>query len=1431
MSRTVIFFSLLCLCLQGVYAARPGDRVVDWDVLRDLRNTDLNRLQRGPRWLDDYDQAVHVADARNSTLVVLFVRERDPFSVKLKQDTLADPKLWPHLRAYTLVEVDVDRDPGLAFRHQLREVPAMLWLDPEGRELHRVVGVAATDDLIAYIDRIRTPGAMELPPVEAGLIARLKKDSADLDAMRGVLRHLHTGGQPQRLRAELRSLNPVPTPAWISLLTDEALHIRLAALELLEEQAGNTFGYDPWESSTTQQDALAKWNKWADRPAAKDEQERYAPLTKTRMLAAIRDLDQDSPEHVTRAVRTLERAGPSLIPHLLVQLESGDLSASQQERLEDILLGLRIAGLGWDDATGVSFRLRRGPLDARMELLREVAREGSRGVPVLAAFLEDPDVLIRETVIEGLLQAGGRNALPLVLERLETEPSSDIALAAMRQVAGMRDSTATDWLNTQLESDQEDRILAALTAMQKGQHDSLAPVAVTLLEDPRWRVRATAATTLGAIRYTQGLKDLAKRHADPDAFARTAALDAALKMMRDQSKRSAVVKEWYDRNPNDLEVLVRVICDHRLDLPSNIRSRIDNFDKENQLSLLRVLVDCGDTSLPIAMKMSEDVDGDVRAAALRVLALHGVSKQPLTLPNDANRRLARALQVEPLETRQMILLYLDLPAPRSDSYGGPSFIPFVPYVPEGTAGEDDDSLDELLGAFTEEKPVRASPSGDPLNELMGAFEDPEPPSATGSSELSLHAELIRLFESGEDPTLQKLAAKNLASVGHEPAVAALQMNDPDLSSDELETLLSRNQDGQEGLSLARKMLKDRRSDIKRVAAAHLGQFSLASDFLPLLDEVDRDSSSIRLKDLPVTDWRIRSSIQSTPADKLNPFITKWLEEKGDPTPARQVRRALALSMAVQYPDAERKKQMDPFLNQETDPELRALAWLHNIMADRAITAEQARELSEDPATIVRTVLPFLYLTNRSKDWPVSPSHLPGVEISSHSVQSQWTLFLDETGEEVLTELLEDPMPEVRFLTGLALIVSGKELTSPESWDSSIRAARQNPWLKSMSANTLRLLAQGSVDLPPEAQKWAQEQQGSRSYGGFVGDPFGGLGGIGKPTAVTESSTGASEETAALAEGEAEMAADVPPVVIYIYSTNCEDCDIVSAFLAQYQQELPGLEIRALDIADPDTLDVATSLYRRAGIPLTEVGLTPMLAGAGGLSAGSVDLTYERVGELITSSMNGTGSQWIPEPDVLPEVEDRELIEALRSEEPLEDVSEPVSVSAPTGTVLQGWILLLLPICALAYAPVPIRKHTAFLMGAGLFLGAMLPTLIPIPIATALLMTSSFWNIVFPDGTRSTRSLSSPIAATSLKESSWKPAVSGALLMVILGNAVPFPSWVSSLSLIPGWGWLLPIGGSVVMFLLRHRSQHRLRWVTAGGAGVWLLFQLLMQSAI
>ena len=1411
--------ALLCLAALPLAAAPPVHRPDR--VPRELLHT-LPGLEQltAPHidtvdllWTDNLDTAFMTARARGQQILALYSTPACAWCRRLKAEVLAHPDLRSRLRNFTLVEINTDRNPAAAHQRGIQSVPTLLWMDANGRERFRVPGFIPLEDLTALLDQLLTPGQLPATAHNADLLQRLTREPPTPERLAEALARLPDRDPGGHLRETLRKLDPPPVAEWIHLLRHPRLAVRLGALEFLEELSGTARGFDPWADPLhpANLDAHARWRAWwNDTPDLPAPRARYARLSPEQLDEALHDLASDLPERANRAMRTLELAGPALLPRLTPLLETDTLPPATRERLDEIILTLHLTRIGRTDPATTARRLRQAPLDTRLSLLRDLRELGPDAAPVLLAFLDDPDILIREAVVEGLLRRGGPDILPAVLTHLETEAGMDVAVTAMRNLRHALPATdsptrsrsdrpqesapASAWLLTQLDTGHEERILAALNAIREGHHPSLIPRVTELLQDPRWRVRAEVARTLGGTRSRESLITLLEHARDPDPFARSLILQTALGLAESAQQRTRMLEAWWQEFPDDHTALLRIACDTRVDLPEAFFDTLTQHSHSDLITLLGIVEGCTSSRLRAGLQLAEHPDPDVRAAALRLLARHGPSAEGPPR-RQTEQHLIRAITQSDDTFR--ITLIDNIRLPRDPAAANP-LTGLLTNILRSTDTPDtpnDPLLDDLLGAFDTPAPDTPPPPADtnPLDDLLSAFEAPETPAHTADDTATLESTLLTLFHTTDTPALRHITARLLVELGNPEALPHLLQHPQTHPEEDLTRLLQRPGNDPLILQAARALLDDPRPPVRSAALLQLATRDFTRGFLPLFYQ---DPPAIAPRDIPWNRHQLREQFRQSPLRELRPHILHALQTQapdgdGD-TP--HARLSLGFALAAHHRDPAFLPPLQTHTGTLRHPDLRAQAWIARARQAAPLTDTELHQIANDPATPVRTLLPWLHLRSDSKsiNWNILPdlayshSHAPPVP------------RLTPAAETHLLALLRDPVPEIQLLAGTALISQGTvpedtawlaalpQLQDPretahEIWDAiETRIPRLSAdyrplinWLSQMdlwrAEERLNLWRTRNRPDTPETDP----QTPAPPQAALLRTP-------------TDSPTHSPSESP---DAAPDKTPDPGVTLLYFYSQGCPDCELVREMLNTYQSQYPDLHIREYNIADPGSEDLYYEIYLSYGLPLSQVGLTPMLAGAGGADCGGEALHFDRIGDIIARSVSTPGTAWIPTPrPVQFDLQPADMPAPLPAQTDTPPPGQPDPAPAPRrlperpplSPRHQALLLLTLLFIALYLPLPPAPRH--LLPVAGLLLLALLPVHLPpeplLALLTVLLLRRLGTLIRRPQSNGLTR----PIHTRPTRVHT--NTLLYALTLPLLGAALPLPHWHPALTATP-----------------------------------------------
>ncbi|MCC5878128.1 MAG: hypothetical protein JJU11_18060 [Candidatus Sumerlaeia bacterium] len=115
----------------------------------------LEARTTGPRWLSSMDDAgAERSRSEKPTMIYFFNNVARP-SYEMRVETLADPQVRNALGEFILVAINQQQQQNIADRFDLLKVPTTIFLDRDGREIDRLVGLKTVDEFLPYLERVR----------------------------------------------------------------------------------------------------------------------------------------------------------------------------------------------------------------------------------------------------------------------------------------------------------------------------------------------------------------------------------------------------------------------------------------------------------------------------------------------------------------------------------------------------------------------------------------------------------------------------------------------------------------------------------------------------------------------------------------------------------------------------------------------------------------------------------------------------------------------------------------------------------------------------------------------------------------------------------------------------------------------------------------------------------------------------------------------------------------------------------------------------------------------------------------------------------------------------------------------------------------------------------------------------------------------------
>jgi thiol:disulfide interchange protein len=103
-------------------------------------------------WLTSYDDAVRLAEKDKRMIMIDFYADWCGWCKRLDNDTYVDRDVVAKAHEFVSLRVDADAERGLTSQYNVRGLPTILFIDPSGREVHRVVGFRSPTAFLAEMD-------------------------------------------------------------------------------------------------------------------------------------------------------------------------------------------------------------------------------------------------------------------------------------------------------------------------------------------------------------------------------------------------------------------------------------------------------------------------------------------------------------------------------------------------------------------------------------------------------------------------------------------------------------------------------------------------------------------------------------------------------------------------------------------------------------------------------------------------------------------------------------------------------------------------------------------------------------------------------------------------------------------------------------------------------------------------------------------------------------------------------------------------------------------------------------------------------------------------------------------------------------------------------------------------------------------------------
>ncbi len=1188
---------------------------------------------RPAEWKTDLDEAFGLARVSLKPVLTLFTTPPCPACARLKLGPLRDDTILALLRQFECVEIDAARRGELAMRYQVRAVPAFRVLEPDGRLRDGLDGYCSSSELGAALEAFL--GGVRVSAELAALAERIKSGKAGPADWAAALAAMGSPEGRSAIRPAVLTLSGVARGPLVDALTNATLAVRSGALDLLEELAGETMGFDPWANreSPASRESLDRWRDWmtgTNRDLAV-----YAVMTEAEFEQCLQDLIGRDPDRSARALRLLAQGGEMVVNGIVRFLEShGDLEEGAVRRIKEVQYALGIPADSGLNPAATAHRLVWGNLDVQLQTIRQLSECDMRAMPILLDLLKSPDALVRETAVETAFAAAGRFAVKPMQAHLETERDEDVVYAVLRQLGKVSTRRSQTVLERYFNHASEALAVAAIESAGKNAPDLFQARIPPLLKDPRWRVRVAALEAVKARESSNKALEEAVQAClrDSDSFVRHTAVATLVKMGAKTSVGE--LHRAYAANTEMRGVIVSALLAMNGDLPRNAVADLLGGDPMALLQALDGLEKVDSANRELLHRAAEGDHADAACAALRVLA-RSDSRSAADFAV-----LVNALRSGAPEQRLTVLQEYAWEAGLKEKVLSLLGSVVDPSAAEGNGAGDGSLVDALVQAFTpaRSEPAPESGSGTPVAQIRGA----------NAQAVLREAERL-MGDAGAGEASRTAAMLLLCRFGHDAAFRQADKDWERLTPVEQAMVASTlSAHGPKAIPLFRRALRSRSEEVWRNALDEFTDSAGSIFAVPLVDELL--ASDTRLS-IPVA-WD--AGARGLCGKKTPPVLARMKRILSEEE-ARPDLLVFALSILAAGEPARTNAVAFLALTDHADPYVRRAAWLAVAAADKGLFTERIEELRNDSAWVVRDTIPSwfsppsyakradLYFSEderftgyRGLTFPSSDSRYSRYGSSAPALKPAVTGVLRALSED-------DPEPWVRFRSGLVLLGHRQAVDLNRVLAAGLACRKRGDAAEllsdflsenqsSLGASFARLLpllrtpdggVEGEYVTRELKKRWGlNEAENDEAPVSFAYRP--------RPD---------PEQPVMAVVGEVGptsfRARTNPQHAVFFTTAGCKDCAAVAKMLDNLRGRHSGLQVLTYNVRTTEGIQFNEALCERFGVPSGERAVTPAVFMAHGYLIKNA-ITRQALMELAERSAEE------PEPDEWARVTTAEL---------------------------------------------------------------------------------------------------------------------------------------------------------------------------------------------
>ncbi len=106
------------------------------------------------QWVTTFDEGLKIAKEKNCPLMVDFFAPWCGWCVKLDEETYTNKDVIQLAQRFVCVKIDVDTDRKTPAQYGARSLPTILFISPDGKVIHQVIGYRNSEDMIGEMNAV-----------------------------------------------------------------------------------------------------------------------------------------------------------------------------------------------------------------------------------------------------------------------------------------------------------------------------------------------------------------------------------------------------------------------------------------------------------------------------------------------------------------------------------------------------------------------------------------------------------------------------------------------------------------------------------------------------------------------------------------------------------------------------------------------------------------------------------------------------------------------------------------------------------------------------------------------------------------------------------------------------------------------------------------------------------------------------------------------------------------------------------------------------------------------------------------------------------------------------------------------------------------------------------------------------------------------------